>query len=158
MPMNRIGTAMVIVAAFLAATQACAQEVAATVTGLVADAQSQGRPAFDIATQTRHPAHLEPQSLKTPDGVQVVASFPSPDNHRTCSRSGPSGADCRQVFRVVLDVGARCHGGGDYEALFAVNCWPGTAASLCKPGAYSYRFKLNAESLCSSSPTIRPTK
>lgn len=107
-----------------------------------------GQIAIDISTLTHHPAYLEPQSLKTPDGVKIISSSVPPDNVRTCPRAGASQSECRQIFRVILDTGQRCHAGGDYETLFRVACWPGTAASLCTPGAYQQNFKLGNEPTC----------
>ncbi len=124
------------------------QEITTTVARVRADGQPRGQIVIDLATRTRHPAYLEPQSLKTPDGVRILSSTAAPDNAKTCPRAGPSQTECRQIFRVVLDSGARCQASGDYEALFRVDCWPGTAASLCKPGAHQHNFKLPAEPLC----------
>lgn len=129
-----------------------AQDVATTVSRPAVALVPRGQMVIDITTVTRHPAYLEPQSLKTPDDIRIVRSDAAPDNARTCPRGVASGSECRQVFRVVLDTGARCHAAGDYEALFRVNCWPGTAASLCKPGAYQFNFKLGQESACNASP------
>lgn len=137
---------------WLAAGACAAQPVTATVSPVPSTAAApvpRGQLVIDITTLTAHPAYLEPQSLKTPDGVRVLASTAAPDNGRTCARSAASRSECRQVFRVTLDAGARCHAGGEYEALFRVSCWPGTAASLCKPGAYQHDFKLDAaQNLC----------
>ena len=126
-----------------------AQGVANTVSRSPAP-MSRGQMVIDITTVTHHPAYLEPLSLKTPDGVRILASSGAPDNARTCPRGTASGSECRQIFRVTLDTGTRCHAGGDYEALFRINCWPGTAASLCKPGAHQFDFKLEADNLCRS--------
>lgn len=125
-----------------------AQEIAVAAARVRAEGLPRGQIVIDLTTLTRHPAYLEPQLLKAPDGVRILSSAISPDNARTCPRAGPSQSECRQVFRVTLDAGARCHAGGDYEALFRVACWPGTAASLCKPGAHQYDFKLGMEPLC----------
>lgn len=107
-----------------------------------------GQKIIDIVTQTRHPAYLEPQALKTPDGVRIVASAAAPDNARTCPRGAPSGSECRQIFRVTLDTLPRCEAGGDYQALFHVGCWPGTAPSLCKPGIHQFDFRLEPHNPC----------
>lgn len=125
-----------------------AQEIAVAVARVQAGELPRGQMVIDLTTRTRHPAYLEPQSLKAPDGVRIISSAVSPDNARTCPRAGPSQSECRQVFRVILDTGARCQASGDYEALFRVACWPGTAASLCKPGAHQSDFKLGSEPLC----------
>lgn len=132
----------------LVSLNAWPQEIAVSVARVAAEGLPRGQMVIDLTTRTRHPAYLEPQSLKTPDGVRIIASAISPDNARTCPRAGPSQTECRQVFRVTLDTGARCHAAGNYEALFRVDCWPGTAASLCKPGAHQYDFKLAIEPLC----------
>lgn len=135
-------------AILLIAAPVFAMDVAATVSHPPVAHMPRGQMVIDITTVTRHPAYLEPQSLKTPDGVRIVSSDAAPDNARTCPRGVASGSECRQVFRVTFDVGVRCHAAGDYEALFRVSCWPGTAASLCKPGAYQFNFKLEAGNLC----------
>lgn len=145
---NRTGVFLRGMALLLAAVPACAQDVTATVTRPAVGQLAPGQTIIEIVTQTRHPAYLDPQSLKTPDGVHILASGAAPDNARTCPRGAPSGSECRQVFRVQLDAGARCQAGGNYGALFRVNCWPGTAPSRCQPGAYPYEFKLEAHNLC----------
>ncbi len=132
----------------LVSLSAWTQEIGVAVARVTVEGAQRGQITLDITTQTRHPAYLEPQALKTPDGLRIVASTVSPDNPRTCPRGAPSQSACRQVFRVVVDSGPRCHAGGDYEALFRVACWPGTAASLCKPGGHQYNFKLANEPLC----------
>lgn len=132
----------------LTSLAAWAQEIAVGVARVQAEGLPRGQIVIDLTTRTRHPAFLEPQSMKVPDGVRILSSATSPDNARTCPRAGPSQTECRQIFRVTLDAGARCHAGGNYEALFRVDCWPGTAASLCKPGAHQYDFKLGIEPLC----------
>lgn len=131
-----------------ASLTAWSQEIKVGAARVQVEALPRGQMVLDLTTTTRHPAYLEPQLLKTPDGVRIVASVVSPDNARTCPRAGPSQTECRQVFRVTLDTGTRCQAGGNYEALFRVACWPGTAASLCKPGAHQYDFKLGNEPLC----------
>lgn len=125
-----------------------AQDVTSAVTRPRLDPLPRGQAVIDIATVTRHPASLEPMSLKTPDGVRILHSAASPDNARTCPRGAAAGSECRQLFRVTLDTGARCHAAGDYEALFRINCWPGTAASRCAPGAHRFDFRLGAEPAC----------
>lgn len=133
--------------AFISLT-AWSQEIAVAVARVPVDGLTRGQIVIDLTTRTRHPAYLEPQLLKTPDGIRTIASAVSPENARTCPRAGPSQTECRQVFRVTLDTGTRCQANGNYEALFRVSCWPGTAASLCKPGAHQYDFKLVNESTC----------
>lgn len=132
----------------LVSTAALPQEIAVSVTRAQVEGLARGQIALDLVARTRHPAYLEPQSLKTPDGIRIQSSVTSPDNARTCPRGGPSQSECRQAFRVILDTGPRCQAAGEYEALFRVACWPGTAASLCKPGAFQHNFKLPAEPLC----------
>lgn len=132
----------------LVSAAAWPQEIAVTVARARVETLARGQIALDLVTQTRHPAYLEPQSLKTPDGIRILSSIASPDNARTCPRGGPSQSECRQVFRVILDTAPRCQAAGDYEALFRVACWPGTAASLCKPGAFQHNFKQAAEPMC----------
>jgi len=149
---KRAGRFLRHVAVMLVAAPALAQGVATVVSRPQVAPLPRGQVLIDITTVTRHPAYLEPMSLKTPDGVRILASVAAPDNARTCQRGVASGSECRQIFRIQLDTGARCHTGGDYEALFRVACWPGTAASLCKPGAHQFNFKLGSESSCNPAP------
>lgn len=153
--MRRIGKFTAGAIVWLTAFPVLAQQVVTTVSQPALAPLPRGQIVVDITTLTRHPAYLEPQSLKSPDGVRILASAPAPDNVRTCARGASSGSECRQIFRITFDTLPRCHAGGDYEALFRVNCWPGTAASLCKPGAHQYDFKLGGESLCDA---VRPAK
>jgi hypothetical protein len=132
----------------LTAAPALAQEVSTAVSRPQTTPMPRGQIVIDIATVTRHPAYLEPMSLKTPEGVRILSSVAAPDNAQTCPRGASSGSECRQIVRALLDTGTRCHAGGDYEALFRINCWPGTAASLCKPGAYQFNFKLANDPSC----------
>lgn len=146
--MNRAARLICGAALLLAAVPASAQDVATTVARVAVTPLPRGQAVIDITTVTRHPAYLEPLSLKTPDGVRIVSSIAAPDNAGTCPRAVAAGTECRQTVRVLLDTGSRCHAAGDYEALFRVSCWPGTAASRCTPGAYPFNFKLGAESAC----------
>lgn len=146
--MLRTGRHLFCAAALLQAIPSFAQQVATHISYPSVTALPRGQVVIDIATLTRHPAYLEPQSLKVPDGVRILASVAAPDNIRTCARGASSGSECRQVFRVTLDTLPRCHAGGDYEAMFRIACWPGTAASLCKPGGHQRDFKLVADPLC----------
>lgn len=147
-PLMRLSAKILLLALALASQPTWPQEIAVGIARVRAEGLPRGQIVIDLTTQTRHPAYLEPQLLKAPDGIRILTSTTSPDNARTCPRAGPSQTECRQVFRVILDAGERCQAGGDYEALFRVACWPGTAASLCKPGAHQYNFKLGGEPLC----------
>lgn len=146
--MNRVRT--LLTASLLALGASCAQgQGVATSVGYPQVQQVQpGQKTIDIVTTTRHPAYLEPQALRTPEGVRIAASAGLPDNARTCPRGAPTGTECRQVFRVTLDTLPRCHAGGNYQALFQINCWPGTPPSLCKPGIHPYDFKLEPLNSC----------
>lgn len=151
--MMKTGFAAVLAIALVAMLPfvASAQPVTTKVTRVASPATTptpKGQLVIDITTLTHHPAHLEAQSLKTPIGVRIVASTVAPENNKTCPRAAKSQSECRQVFRVTLDTGARCHAGGKYQALFGIACWPGTAASLCKPGAYSFEFTFDAKRVC----------
>jgi hypothetical protein len=146
------------VLALLVPTMSVAQSVSASVTAVApvgAALTPSGQLVIDITTLTRHPSHLEAQSLRTPNGVRIVSSTLAPENKRTCSRAAHSLSECRQTFRVTLGTGARCHAGGNYEALFGSACWPGTAASLCQHAVYRYEFKLGAESTCHPAAKVR---
>lgn len=147
-PLIRLFTRALVLGLAFTSLNAWPQEIAVAVARVPVEGLARGQMVIDLTTRTRHPAYLEPQSLKTPDGIRTIASAVSPENARTCPRAGPSQTECRQVFRVTLDTGARCQASGNYEALFRVACWPGTAASLCKPGAHQHDFKLVNEPLC----------
>lgn len=133
---------------FLAASLAQAQGIATNIVHPTEPQAQRGHKIIDIAAVTRHPAYLEPKALNTPQGVRILNSVAAPDNLRTCPRGVPAGSECRQVFRVTFDTQPRCHAGGDYEALFQINCWPGTPPSLCKPGIHQFTFKLEAANTC----------
>lgn len=145
--MRRLSTVLLFAIALLSGSLH-AQEIATAVERVKPEGTPKGQVVIDLTTRTRHPAYLEAQALKTPEGLRIVASAVGPDNAKTCPRSGPSQAECKQVFRVTVDTGARCQASGEYEALFRVACWPGTAASLCKPGGHQHNFKLPAEPVC----------